>query len=200
MRLQEQAEQLERLTTEANFFYLRSWAAFHRGWIVGLQGNYAESARRIRTVIDDWHAERTYLLTPRMLERLAVTYARLGRLDQAAGTLDEALCAAVQRGETYFLAELIRMKGEFLLAQGGAADDVAVHYRNAAALAARQGSRMLELRALTSLCALWQAAGSQAQLAAARRTLQANYDRFTEGFSGYDLTAARTQLAESAAR
>lgn len=197
-RLQEQTEQLGKLTTEANFFYLRNWAAFHQGWIVGLNGDYNESARQIRQVIDRWHAEQTYLLTPRMLERLAVAHWRSGRLDRGAATLQEAWSSALQRDETYFLAELARMKGEFLLAQGGSTLAVAACFQEAVDLARKQGARMLELRALVSLGRLWQTAGRPDRLAEAHQSLQISYDWFTEGFDGVDLRAAKALLDELA--
>lgn len=196
-RLQEQTEELGKLATEANFFYLRNWAAFHQGWIVGLNGDYPASARQIRQVIDRWHGEQTYLLTPRLLERLAVAHWRSNRLTQGAATLKEAWSAALQRDETYFLAELARMKGEFLLAQDGPTLEVAACYQEAVDLARKQGARMLELRALVSLCRLWQAAGLPDQFAAARMLLQTSYDWFTEGFASADLRAAKALLAPS---
>lgn len=195
-RLQEQTERLSRLTREFNFFYLRNWAAFHQGWIVGLKGDYAESAHQIRQVIDDWHKAHTYLLTPRMLERLAVAHWRSGRLEQGAATMEEAWSSALQRGETYFLAELARMKGEVLLAQGGARPDAAAFFQEAVDLARQQSARMLELRALVSLCRLWQADGLPDRLAGAHRSLQTCYNRFTEGFDSVDLKAAKALLDE----
>jgi DNA-binding SARP family transcriptional activator len=194
--LQEQTEQLGKLTTEANFFYLRNWAAFHQGWIVGLKGDYSESAHQIRQVINDWHEEQTYLLTPRMLERLAVAYWRSGRLQQGAAILEEAWSSALQRGETYFLAELARMKGEFLLAQGGSTLEVAACFQEAVDLARKQSARMLELRALVSLCRLWQSASLPNRLAEAHQSLRISYDWFTEGFDGVDLQAAKGLLGE----
>jgi len=195
-RLQDQTEQLGKLAMEANFFYLRNWAAFHRAWIVGLNGDYPESTRQIRQVIHDWHEEQTYLLTPRMLERLAVAYWRSDQLPQGAATLAEAQSAALQRNETYFLAELIRMKGEFLLAQGGSDLEVAACFQESFDLARQQGAKMLELRALVSLCRLWQTTDTPDRLLEAQRLLQASYDWFTEGFATVDLRSAKALLDE----
>ncbi len=199
LRLQAQAEQLGELATQADFFYLRNWAAFHWGWIVGLNGNYTESARQIHHVIDGWHEEQTYLLTPRMLERLAVAYWRSDRLEQGAVALEEAWSAALQRDETYFLAELARMRGEFLLARGGSTLEVVSCFQEAVGIAHQQGARMLELRALVSLCRIYQAAGLPDRLAAAHRLLRISYDWFTEGFNTVDVRAAKLLLDELAA-
>lgn len=197
-RLQAQTDQLGQLALAANFSYLRNWAAFHQGWMVGLHGDYVECARQIRQVIDGWHTEQTYLLTPRMLERLAVAYWRSGRIEQGKATLVEAWAAALQRHETYFLAELARMKGEFLLAQGGALLEVAACFQESIEIARHQGARMLELRALVSLCRLWQTARVTDRLAETRQALQQSYAWFTEGFAGVDLQAAKALLDELA--
>ncbi|MCP5197482.1 MAG: AAA family ATPase [Gammaproteobacteria bacterium] len=195
-RLKEQTEKLDALATKSNFFYLRNWAAFHRGWIVGLDGDYHESIRLIHQVIAGWHAEHTYLLTPRMLERLAVAYWRSGQLQQGAATLEEAWSLATQRDEIYFLAELTRMKGEFLLAQGGSTPEIAAFFQQAIDLAHQQSARMLELRAWVSLCRLWQTVGASDRLNEARQGLQIRYAEFTEGFNGFDLQAAKILLDE----
>lgn len=131
-----------------------------------------------------------------MLERLAVACWRSGRLDQGAATLEAAWSSALQRGETYFLAELTRMRGEFLLAQGGSMLEVAACFHEAIALARQQGTKLLELRALVSLCRLWHTARLPDRLAEAHQSLQASYDWFTEGFAGVDLRSARALLDE----
>jgi predicted ATPase len=131
-----------------------------------------------------------------MLERLAVAYQRSDRLDQGAATLEDACTAALERGEIYFQAELARMKGVFLLAQGGSTQAVAAYFQEAVDLAQQQGSRMLELRALVSLGRLWQAAALPERLAETQQLLQNRYAWFTEGFDSVDLQAAKTLLDE----
>src|SRR6202035_5080415 len=86
-------------------------------------------------------------------------------------------------------AELLRIKGELLLLQGGfgAAAAVEDHYRQALGWARRQGALSWELRAATSLARLLR---DQNRSTEAIALLAPIYNRFTEGFETADLKAA----------
>jgi predicted ATPase len=64
---------------------------------------------------------------------------------------------------------------------------------NAIATAGRQGAKLLELRAATSLARLW---GQQNRRAEARELLASVYGWFTEGFATPDLKDAKALLDE----
>ena len=64
---------------------------------------------------------------------------------------------------------------------------------NAIATAGRQGAKLLELRAATSLARLW---GDQGRRAEARDLLAPVYGWFTEGFDTADLKEAKALLGE----
>ena len=66
-------------------------------------------------------------------------------------------------------------------------------YREALAIAQRQGSRGFELRAAMSLARLWQRSGRSGE---ARELLAPLYNWFTEGFDTADLKEAKTLLDE----
>jgi predicted ATPase len=91
------------------------------------------------------------------------------------------------------MAELLRIKGELLLLEGGlnaaaAAED---HFRQAVDWARRQTALSWELRAATSLARLWR---DQARRKRALELLVLVYDRFTEGFATADLRAAKALI------
>jgi predicted ATPase len=67
------------------------------------------------------------------------------------------------------------------------------HYRQAIAVAERQGAKLLQLRASTSLARLWRDQGKRAE---ARDLLGPIYDWFTEGFDAPDLKDAKALLDE----
>ncbi|MBV7338789.1 hypothetical protein KFU94_63335 [Chloroflexi bacterium TSY] len=96
-------------------------------------------------------------------------------------------------GERFWHAELVRLRGEYLLAQGHPARDAEQCYREAIAIAHQQSAKSLELRATMSLARLWQ---QQSRLAEACALLAEIYNWFTEGFQTADLQEARTLLAE----
>jgi predicted ATPase len=91
------------------------------------------------------------------------------------------------------MAELLRVKGELLLLQGGssAAATAEDHFRQALDWAHRQGALSWELRAATSIARLLR---DQSRAADALALLQPIYDRFMEGFDTADLKAAKALL------
>ena len=88
---------------------------------------------------------------------------------------------------------LHRLRGEIVLATGGAPTDAETHFQRALEIARSQDARSYELRAATSLARLWRDQGRQAE---ARTLLQPVYDWFTEGFDTADLQDASTLLQE----
>ena len=88
-------------------------------------------------------------------------------------------------------APLLHLRGELLAREDGPAAEAS--FREAIALARRQGARMYELRATTSL-ARWLTEGGR--VTEARRLLAPLYASFTEGFDTRDLMEARALLEE----
>ena len=97
-------------------------------------------------------------------------------------------------GERWWEAEVHRLKGELLLAQGGTrqkAVEAEAYFWHALEVAHQQQSKSLELRAAMSMCRLWQ---RQGRCAAAYHLLAEIYGWFTEGFDTVDLQEAKTLL------
>ena len=111
------------------------------------------------------------------------------RLIMVEATIDH--CERTE--ERWIFAELLRVKGELLLLQGGssAAATAEDHFRQALDWARRQGALSWELRAATSLAQLLR---DQSRSADAMALLQPVYDRFTEGFDTVDLQAAKALI------
>ena len=87
---------------------------------------------------------------------------------------------------------LHRVPGDLLSSVGDQAG-AEQHYRQAIAVAERQGAKLLQLRASTSLARLWRDQGKRAE---ARDLLGPIYDWFTEGFDAADLKDAKALLDE----
>ena len=104
--------------------------------------------------------------------------------------MSEALAEVEQTGERYTEAEIYRLRGEMLLAQGNDAEAEA-SFGKAISVARRQEAKSWELRASTSLARLWQAQGKRNE---ARAALGEVYGWFTEGFDTPDLVEARALL------
>jgi predicted ATPase len=127
------------------------------------------------------------------LGELAACLGEAGEVAQGLAIVEDALTRCKTRDEGWYLAELLRIKGELLLLQGapGAAAAAESHFRQALDWARRQGALSWELRAATSLARLVSDRGSAADATA---LLQLVYDRFTEGFATADLKAAKALL------
>jgi predicted ATPase len=128
-----------------------------------------------------------------LLTWLAEVYATRGQSVEAQNCLAEAAQIVETTEERLFEAELLhRVPGDLLSSVGDRAG-AEQHYRQAIAVAERQGAKLLQLRASTSLARLWRDQGKRAE---ARDLLGPIYDWFTEGFDAPDLKDAKALLDE----
>jgi predicted ATPase len=95
--------------------------------------------------------------------------------------------------ERFYEAEIYRVKGDLLLQSGGAHCEAEACFRRAIDVAGRQNTRMLELRAITSLSRLWKNRGKSWE---ARQLLRDICHRFSEGFDTADFRDAMRLLNE----
>ena len=131
----------------------------------------------------------TLLFLPHKLALLVEAYGWANQFTQGLALLAEALAISEATGEHFWRAELYRLKGEFLLAQGSLESEAC--FQQALQLARQQNAKSLELHAVISLARLWQQQGRQAD---ANAILAEIYSWFTEGFDTADLQAARALL------
>jgi predicted ATPase len=129
---------------------------------------------------------------PMFLDMLAEACLMTRQLERCQATLEEALMLAERSGMRAWWAELIRRKGELLLAQGDANQAQAEQcFLEALDLAQGQDARSLALRACLSLARLRR---HQGEREAAREPLSTILAGFTEGWRSADLMEARTLL------
>jgi predicted ATPase len=133
---------------------------------------------------------------PRFLLPLGEFAARLGEageVTEGLAIVDDALTRCRMRDEGWYLAELLRIRGELILKGGGseAAANAEQEYLSALDWARQQGALFWELRAATSIARLWR---EQGRSAAGTTLLQGVCDRFTEGFAIADLKTAKGLL------
>ena len=129
------------------------------------------------------------------LAMLAQGYQRLGRHDEALAIFDQALAHVERSGEMLDTAEILRLKGELLLARDDLPDEAEHCFNAAIELARAQHARWWELRATASLARLLRDTGRNDE---ARRMLAEIYGWFTEGFDTADLKDAKALLDELA--
>ena len=168
------------------------WAHCFRGMLMVKRGDVSAGLEVLRTALD--HAGGARLL-PRFLLPLGELAACLGEAGEAArglATIDEALTRSLAREEGWYLAELLRIKGELTRQSDPTAVDPAEKcFNDALETARQQGALFWELRTAISLARL---KDSQRHRAEARKILQPVYAKFTEGFATTDLRDAKVLL------
>jgi predicted ATPase len=190
--LSEAADQLIAVTTEQGFAFFRAMGTTYRGWVKVKKGEAAEGISLLRGGLAAYRATAAEMWVAYFVALLAGACEIVGRIDEAATLLDDALQVAEGTGERWFAAELNRHKGQLLLRQGysNAAEDL---YRKALSIAEEQGGKLWELRAATSLARLRLDQGCHTD---ARDLLAPVYGWFTEGFDTPDLKEAKALLDE----
>ncbi len=134
-----------------------------------------------------------YHAYPLLLGSLAEALGAVGEIEQGLASIEAALSRCDRNGERWYIADLLRIKGELILRSNDPQAFVKAETEVSSSLewARRQGALSWELRAATSLAQLLRDQGRSADATALLRPV---YDRFTEGFATADLKAAKTLL------
>lgn len=164
-----------------------------RGAALAQLGQLEEGRALLRRGNDAIRATGAALNQPHFLSLLAAALAKAGEIEEALGVLDEAEGRAKQTGDRCWLAEVHRLRGEFLLEGAKPIDEVERCFQQAIEVARDQEAKSLELRAVMSLSRAWRQRGQSKD---ARQRLCEIYDWFTEGFQTADLRDARALLDE----
>ena len=194
--LDEAEHYIGQLRDQSTRHALTAWRAYdhtYQGVLLVDRGNLGDGIPLLRQA---FHALDTAFSGYRLCMFLGALAAALGRAGQSAeglATIDGAIERAERTEESWVIPELLRIKGELTLLQGGgeAAAEAMEHFRAAIDWARRQGALSWELRAATSAARLLRDGGDPA---AAATLLGAVYGRFTEGFDTADLRAAERVL------
>ena len=127
---------------------------------------------------------------------LAGTHHRAGDVDAALQVLADAAAYIEATNERVWEAETHRLKGELLVEKGTAHErEASACFARALEIARQQESKLLELRAATSLVRLRRDREKDAE---ARDTLARVYGGFTEGLDTPDLADAKALLDQLA--
>jgi predicted ATPase len=189
------AEALLAASVERGFAFWSAMGKVFHGWAVARGGDVAAGTARIREAIVEHRATEAAIFSPYYRALLADAQLAGGLADEALGSVTQAFSQATATGERWLDAELLRRKGELLLATGGDQAEAETHLRHAIAVAREQQAKFWELRAASSLARLWQ---EQRRCGEARDLLVPVYGWFTEGFEMPDLREAKTLLDELA--
>ena len=166
---------------------LHDWAVGDGG---GAEANLDELLERLKAVKYGYVQQ----YTPGFLGLLAELYMEMKDFGEALKLLKQGLARVGRLEERWFESELHRLKGETLLGLAtGNSKEAEDCFGQALAVARKQGARLWELRAATSLARLWRDQGKYAE---AGGLLAPVYGWFTEGFDTADLKDAKALLDE----
>ena len=182
------AEELYAIAERNKFPWQLADATFFRGWLKASTGNVDPGIGEMRHAVNQPYNPGYRAV---FLLRLAERELAAGEIDRAAATNEQASAESQAHGNYFCLPDIVRLRGEILLARSrdnAAAEEA---FREALALAAKQSCRPLELRAATSLARLLAETGRRAE---AREALAPVYAAFSEGLGFPDLQAAKALL------
>jgi class 3 adenylate cyclase/predicted ATPase len=185
-------KELLALSHEQGFRLHEIWAHAIAGWASGKRGRRAEGAAQLRQAIQSLmkSGQRVYL--PLYLGLLAELQIESGDVDEALQALDQAVELIKLTHEKWWEADLHRLAGEALIAQGqGFRKEAETRFGHALDLAEAAGAKSLHLRSATRLARLMHERGERAE---AHALLDASYRQFSEGFGTAELLEARALL------
>ena len=189
--VQELAEATIVLSREHGFIRWLGGGLIRKGWALAAQGSVEEGIEQLRQGIATWREIGTKQAELQHLTMLAEAYKNGGQIEAALCVLAEALAIMHTSEERCHAAEVYRLKGELFLEEGKGFEAAEESFLQALDVARQQNAKSLELRAVMSLCRLWQKRGRRVE---AHQMLTDLYSWFTEGFNTLDLREAKALL------
>jgi class 3 adenylate cyclase/tetratricopeptide (TPR) repeat protein len=187
------AEELLALSTEQKFPQWLGVALAFRGIALAALGQAQEAFALLTRALAQLRAIGVVTGLPGLLASLANVSATLGQPAEEWNYLAEAARLVEATDERMFEAEVLyRVPGDLLNAAGDLSG-AEQHYHQAIAVAERQGAKLFQLRASTSLARLWRDQGKPVD---AHDLLGPIYHWFTEGFDAPVLKDAKALLDE----
>jgi tetratricopeptide (TPR) repeat protein len=123
---------------------------------------------------------------------LAEGLSATGQFAESMRLVDDGIRQVEANGDVIYMPDLLRIKGNLLLAKPQAGVDQAeLYFNRSLALSRQQGARMLELRTATDLAKLMAAQGRRED---ARILLEPVLTWFPEDLDTNDLRAAKSLL------
>jgi class 3 adenylate cyclase/predicted ATPase len=191
--LEERAQELVALATEHGFPHFVGSGTCFRAWaMLTMGGSVEEAISRMQWGLATKRATGAEIKVPYYLGLMAEAHRRANRIADGISLLNQGLELVERTDERWYEAELYRLMAEALIARSDR-DDAERWLCRALQTAQKQGSRLWELRAGTSMARLWRDQGKRSD---ARDLLAPIHRRFTEGFDTPELKEAAALLAE----
>ena len=186
---------LTAVATQLNAAFWLTAARFLEGKLMVERGEFANGLAALRHAVDSCRQTGWRISYPEFTGARAVALSGMGQTAEALETVDGAIASTQgrERGQVWYLPELLRIKGEILLQPSPAQsrDAAETCFLRATDVATEHEALFWELRIALSRARLRISEGRSAE---ARLALAPVFDRFTEGFGALDMRAARALL------
>ena len=177
-----------RICEEQRIEYWHAFGLCADGWALGASGESEKGLAQIAQGVDSYGLG---LLQQFLLALQADAQFTIGKPEAALASATAGLKAVEKMGGAPLEAELHRLRGEALLASGGAASEAETAMQQGVDVARRQSAKSWELRGTMSLARLRQQQGRPQEAAALLAPILA---WFTEGLDTADLKTAKALL------
>jgi len=170
------------------------WAQCFEGVLLIKRGEHGPGSQLLHSALERLPEPAFHHHLSLLRAELAAGLGGAAQIAEGLAVVDRALARAEQTEGGWYLAELLRTKGELLLGERAptASETAEKCFHQSLEVARRQGALSLELRAAMSLARFWR---GQSRANQARKILAPVYRRFSEGFGTADLIAAKALLA-----
>jgi len=182
-------DRLITLATQQGLALYLALGTLVRGWSLVHQGRILDGLPAVRKGFAQY-CEIGRLLRPYFGAVLADALLIANEAEQGLTVLTDALSLAKESHEAFWLAEMLNLRGKFLLLADNRAE-AERSFERAIDLAREQSAFSLQLRAASSLARLWRDQGKRTE---ARDLLGPIFGWFTEGFDTPDLKEAKALL------
>lgn len=146
-------ERAEAISCEDGFDYQGALVTGMRAWIALIEGRTEDAVVRLLESIRAQQATGAETALPAYLRMLAYAKLRLGRLEEGLEHAEAGLAIAERNDELLFLGQMLRTRGELLLACGGAGalGEAEACHRRDLELARQRDVPMFQVEAATGL-------------------------------------------------
>jgi predicted ATPase len=179
-----------------NLFFWRVWGRCFKGVQMIKSGRLDEGLIQLREGMEELRGIQYGVYYVVFLCEYAEALGSSGQSGQGLVVIDEALARSERNEENWYVAELLRVKGELILRRrdGSAVTDATKHFQLSLEWSRRQETLSWELRTAISLARLH---SQDKHPNTSRSLLRAVYTKFTEGHTSADLVAAQRILDEA---
>ena len=149
--LQSSANLIITLSMEQNFSHWINCGRILHGWAAVCRNEFDKGIDEILSGIAGWQGTGSRLWLPMFWTLAAEAFAKSGHPRNAAQAIDQALIASRETGETWALAEILRVKAQICEVLDTANNDVEGLLRSSLEIARGQSARSIELRVACDL-------------------------------------------------